>query len=310
MPATIRFNGLLFLCLAYNNRTMPLQADRAAWKLSSSVAATWQHLEDTLLFVAGVLIPKLGMIFPLSFTDCPMPRTKGYLRTHKTSNIALQCALKSRDAFLPLIAKCSMAIAHATNDGSPTTSTPWWIEYLKTNHNLHPEMLESLRQSCVGNLSHPRVGVIVHVATCQYFNLIKTMLRVEIPIWFYWGSCKSRPPKAGFKWVDSLCPTPDKVSALLMPNASSSDTSGLPQEPEPLPRLPAPEPKSGQKPGETWQQFFDRQAVRLAQKESCETPEDRRRRLDREHSAADTTRGIPLSGYKVFVWMDEQGFRV
>src|SRR5882724_6400745 len=202
----MRFDGPLFLHLAYNNHTMPLQADRAVWKLSSSVAATWQHLEDTLLFVAGVLIPKLGMIFPLSFTDCPMPQTKGYLQTHKTSNIALQCALKSLNAFLPLIAKCSMAIAHATNDSSPTMSTPWWIEYLKTNHNLHPEMLESLRQYCVGNLSHPRVGVIVHVATCQYFNLIKTMLRVEIPIWFYWGSCKSRPPKAGFKWVDSLCP--------------------------------------------------------------------------------------------------------
>src|SRR5882724_4900909 len=86
----------------------------------------------------------------------------------------------------------------------------------------------------------------MHVATCKYFNLIQTMLHVKIQIWFYWGSCKGRPPKASFKWVDSLCPTPDEVSALLMPNASSSDTSGLPQEPEPLPHLPAPEPKSGQ----------------------------------------------------------------
>src|SRR5882724_203051 len=41
------------------------------------------------------------------------------------------------------------------------------------------------------------------------------MLCVEIPIWFYWGSCKGRPPQASFKCVDSLCPTPDKVSALL-----------------------------------------------------------------------------------------------
>src|SRR5882724_6414772 len=203
-----------------------------------------------------------------------------------------------------------MAIFHATNDGSPTMLTPWWIEYLKTNHNLHPEMLESLRQSCVGNLSHHWVGVIVHVVTCKYFNLNQTMLCVKIPIWFYWVSCKGRPPQASFKWVDSLCPTPDEVSALLMPNASSSDTSGLPQEPEPLPHLPVPEPKSGKKPGETWQQFFDRQAVRLAQKESCETPEDQRRQLDQECSAADTMRGIPLSGYKVFVWMDEQGFQV
>jgi len=81
VPAIIRFDGPLFLRLAYNRRTMPLDADRAAWKLSSSVAATWQHLEDMLLFVANALLQKLGMIFPLSFTDCPMPRTKGYLRT-------------------------------------------------------------------------------------------------------------------------------------------------------------------------------------------------------------------------------------
>ena len=71
-----------------------------------------------------------------------------------------------------------MVIAHATNNGSPTTSTPWWIEYLKTCHNLHPKMLGSLRKYCVGNLSddHPCVGIIVHVATCQYFYLIHMML--------------------------------------------------------------------------------------------------------------------------------------
>src|SRR5882724_5404814 len=109
-----------------------------------------------------------------------------------------------------------MVIAHATNNGSPTTSTPWWIEYLKTCHNLHPKMLGSLRKYCVGNLSddHPWVGIMVHVATCQYFGLVKTMLLVMISIWFYWGLYKGMPPQARLKWVDSLCPTPDKVSAL------------------------------------------------------------------------------------------------
>src|SRR5882672_4841843 len=119
MPATMCFDGPLFLRLAYNVRTMPVANNGAVWKLCPLVAATWQHLEDTLLFMADALILKLGMLFPLSFIDCPMPRTKGYLQTHKTSKITVLCTLRSRDAFLPLIAKCSMAIAHASNNRSP-----------------------------------------------------------------------------------------------------------------------------------------------------------------------------------------------
>ena len=79
VPATICFDGPLFLHLAYNTCTMPLEPDMAMWRLSSLVAATWKNLEDTLLFVADRILNKSGVLFPLSFTSCPMPRTKEYL---------------------------------------------------------------------------------------------------------------------------------------------------------------------------------------------------------------------------------------
>jgi len=33
--------------------TLPLEPDRAVWRLFYSVATTWQHLEDMLLFMAS-----------------------------------------------------------------------------------------------------------------------------------------------------------------------------------------------------------------------------------------------------------------
>src|SRR6266481_2310934 len=130
-----------------------------------------------------MLIHKSGSAFPLDFTDYPLPRTKGYLCSHREERFAINCALSSRDSFVPLMAKCSFTIALISQEESPLESTPSWIEYLQGTHRLHPEWLEQFRQSSVCNLSpdNPWVGLIVDVRTMQINSLIPAMLHTHIP---------------------------------------------------------------------------------------------------------------------------------
>ena len=311
VPTTVRFDGPLFLRLAYDRCTLPLKRDHGCWKLAKSVAESWQQLEQCLLYVMDALIQKSRVLLPLEYTNYPLPQNKGYLSSHWEERFAIKCALSSRNSFVPLMAKCSFAIALISGEESPFASTPSWIEYLRGTHNLHPEWLEQLRQSLVCDLSsdNPRVGLIVDVRTMQITNLIPVMLHTHIPLWFHWGSYKYPPARFNRKDLDSWCPTLDELNvALTSASAPPSEPSHMSPNAEVLPRHPKPKPDSQQRAGETWQQFFERESVIHAGKELSETVAEQKKRLDRTRSQGTTMPG--KKGPKVYAWFCEDSFRI
>ena len=109
--ARVQFQGLILICLAHHAKKMPLVHDGKLWRLNYECATSWKCLEDALVLISRTLLAEVGLPLPLHFKYFPLPSAKGYLWTHGTSDMAMRCAAKSHDTFVPLMALCSMAIS-------------------------------------------------------------------------------------------------------------------------------------------------------------------------------------------------------
>src|SRR6202050_1701049 len=146
------------------------------------------------------------------------------------------------------------------------------------------------------------------------------MIRANVPLWFLWNNPKdfSKSPSICSKY----CPTNNEVreakwqnqqpvapntAQLFNQTITDGDSTPVPaDEPPPMPpsnkrtplrtnvlplplpsneQFPKPDPVSGQRRGETMEQFFARRAARHVLMERNENPTERRSRLDRERAA-------------------------
>jgi hypothetical protein len=109
---TACFEGPCFQHMSWDKARIPIVADGFVYRLSPSVAETQQRLELALIFVTESLNTQSRFALPLDFRFFRVPESFSYMRTHKQRRFAIKCAMMSQDAFIPLMAMCSMAIAN------------------------------------------------------------------------------------------------------------------------------------------------------------------------------------------------------
>jgi hypothetical protein len=186
---------------------------------------------------------------------------------------------------------------------------------------------------------YPRASLLLDHHNKPFHSLLPCLKRSNIPVWIYWGPLGTRLNLCG---VDYLRPTNDEIGKAIRDSnqrttdehasqAALSATAKLAQAgpiilgggepdngnyatpPTPSQQVPAPVPLSGQKHGETYQQYFIRMENIWENRLQTESEGARVARLSRE--AAQKNHPCPGGGSKapvVWHWQedDKTGFRL
>jgi hypothetical protein len=140
------------------------------------------RLEMALVDNINALFRHPKLLVLLDFQDLHNPSYYGYCRFHAAEATARCCAGMSRQGFTLLMGSCTFAIVMFQNKKPHSNETPAWLTFLK-DRGFHPEWIAGLLKSCVGDMSgaNDRVGTLVDVRTCVYFNVIKHFLAMDTP---------------------------------------------------------------------------------------------------------------------------------
>ncbi|KAG6912405.1 hypothetical protein DXG01_014848, partial [Tephrocybe rancida] len=181
------FRGNLFSRLAINEKRLPLQCQEdGTYTLHKDVKDTWVALESNLRALCFAMLD-LGVAYtPQSFTFWAFPRRYGYEKSYRTPRLAKFKILQSRDAFVPLMATLSMFLIIMDNMEALNPKLDWRSEVLKTT-GIRELWLADLESSVVGDLNEPRIGGIIHVASCKYRRLLPHLLRAKMNLVLSWG---------------------------------------------------------------------------------------------------------------------------
>ncbi|KAJ7223811.1 chitin synthase-domain-containing protein [Mycena rebaudengoi] len=174
-PSHPQFVEPIFGRLGYTMETLPIESITVAgvprFKLDSGLANTWMstfHLQYKHIY----------------------PSAYGYLRAHSNERLARKRAMISRDGFVTLIAMCSHAISLYNPTIYQDEGYPRWAKLLVEKHHIHPQWIQDLLQTQVADFTPSttkRVGVFVDPSTCNFLEMIPTMIDVGIPVRIYWG---------------------------------------------------------------------------------------------------------------------------
>lgn len=286
IPVSPRYEGPLFGRL----KDVYIVSQENVWRLDSDLILKWERLERALLSLSHILLN--GHISTLEFSPFPYPSTFGYKRSYSSQNRATKHAKLSRDAFVPLAALCSYAIALHPNPAE--SSPPAWVQLLHAN-GIHPLWVENFTKTQFGRFKDvERVGAVIHPA-CHWLKEIPTMLRADVPLWFYWadGNPQSYDRQIGAFEVQKFCPSAAQISDALQASQYSAPLS------EPI----QPEKNSRQRVDENIDAYFARKAEQMQKVIETETPMAREARLSREkHSKKSACPG--RKGAMVFEWVD------
>jgi hypothetical protein len=303
-----RFQGPLLQRLAYTRRTLPVIWDGRIhfWGLSPDVLYLWWSLEMCLICVARELFSSTTALHSQTFQ---VPSDYGYCRPHGKRDRAVRCSMRAHDAFVPLMALVSYAISLTP---SFTDENPPWVAKL-IERGIHPEWVEMLKTSQLADFSeaNQRVGVIIH-PNCNFLNRISCMVRANVPVWILWDdpahystewfykeycpiAAEVREARTDAQWRQAARETMEALSnraiqrddatsdVTLVPDDSTLVANVAPSPPQNEP--PMPDSFSGQRRGETMDQFFERRRARNALIETNERPGDRIARLARMEAA-------------------------
>jgi hypothetical protein len=210
---------------------------------------------------------------------------------------ARQCAMKSRDAFVPLMALCTFAISITKPSQTIPGKSPRWVSLLQAEANVHASWIEDLMQSNVADLSGRtvRAGAFIDVSSFDSSNFINSFIEAKVPIWFYWGT-KHQPPFSHHRTLDRFLP---KINEILSPPTPNVNPSII--------RLPH---GTRQKPGETWMSYSQRMADIRKQRISQESEYQKMRRDRRERQSV-LFHAPSRKGGLVFHWaLHVSGFRI
>jgi hypothetical protein len=306
IPTSLRYSGPLLQRLSYSNRTLPIVRERSFWRLSPTVVTQWSQLETALQSIIKTLLKASRVLLPLDFQWFKQPSAFGYQQAFPSDKTLRRLVFKSRDAFIPLLALCSFAISMTPNF---TLENPPWAQVLERNA-VHPQYIQEIKASSVADFSdhNKRVGVIVR-PDCQWLDLVARIIGANVPVWLCWDD----PSMFTRTRVECYRPTlAEVVAARMLVVEAASEAAWVMQAKETevpsTPPPPAPNPGTRQLRGETFEEFFARQAVRHAQKIKNETAQEREKRLNRESAAATYYPGRGRSGPDVFIWEEVDGY--
>ncbi|KAJ7789970.1 hypothetical protein B0H14DRAFT_3502252 [Mycena olivaceomarginata] len=180
---------------------LPVTRDGNKWTLAEHLRDSWAKLESGMRRVLQLMQEIRGhdqshRILPfLPEFYSAWPHRHGYYRRYKTHEEAQKTVLRSRNAFLPLMASITMI--------------DWRDRVLEKldSEQGHAQWFADLENSAVGNRTIPRVGGILDLTNVSDANvdpinrqhkletLIEVILRenLPVPLYFFWGKTKDVP---------------------------------------------------------------------------------------------------------------------
>ncbi|KIJ28234.1 hypothetical protein M422DRAFT_270464 [Sphaerobolus stellatus SS14] len=225
------------------------------WKLRTEIALSWRRLELSLVAIARKLLKHSEIHLSVDLNWLPLPSTRGYLHSHKSQEHAILCTYRSRSAFLGLCATISLGIIlYERSTMVPNMGSPW-IEYLAKFDGISHIWLEDLARTFVGNFSGQvsRNGTFIDVNEFTSFEMLRELLKVNVPVWIRWGKVGCIPSRTGWSIIDDHAPPTTSVEDILT-------YYPVPMSPLAHPRHSAiPSWVSRQLGFETWEDFFVRE---------------------------------------------------
>ena len=302
-----------------------ITTDKKRFALRDDVFGAWRSLKQALYTVSEILLLHMSTLSEAKFafnTFWPLPSDCGYRIDHATFPSARYAVLRSRDAFFLLASRCTLAIA-LVQFRFPAKDPPAWTSVLE-DRGVPASWIDELRTSPITDLSPGmRVGAFIDplpgAAGTAWVNHVPCMIAANLPTYLAWPTVNGKldaslctqilrdhpflaaylprstddafvvPPladpkafKSFFRWTDIL-----QLPVGSLPSAE--ELSWLPHGP-------------GQRPGETYQQFFDRREAQGRRQAATETTESRARRLERAARAASYS--CPNPPTATFLWIE------
>jgi hypothetical protein len=357
LPRYNPFYGPLFSCLNVTKKNLPIEEvttvplgdkyPRARWGLEQTLIDRWLHLESLLRLTLRTMMDFHGGRAAVGVYTFLNPISYRYTERNALSrSSAVDIALRSRDAFLPLMAKLTlMFILLDASDGDD------WRDRLLRQTKLHWQWLVDLELSAVGDFTIDRMGGIINLTLSKSHpdehlpRHVRWLLphlfgRHRVPLYFFYGQVSpSKEPIPDALAKIGFVPDPDEVQYLKsLPgdvafspwsvNASvwKSRRNGAPPSAPPsshapptyqhsempadssVPAIsfPAVEHDSGQRSGEDIHAFMERCRLHNEKQAQHETSQAKDRCIAQEKNAM---KGGPpgKKGARVFIWDEEEG---
>ncbi|KAJ6626150.1 hypothetical protein B0H10DRAFT_1999218, partial [Mycena sp. CBHHK59/15] len=272
LPYFNPFYGPLFKHLNYTEETLPVQISiLRGWRITPGLIQEWTVLERTLRSILQAMYDCSPGAVSDVMVPFAYPRRFGYHLMWHSRRTAVVIAMRSRNAFLPLMATLTMMMLVLSRSGNV------WRDIVIANSS----------SSAVGDLSMRR------------FLLDLVIGRLPVSLYFYWGIINDIPyfpvPKileetklVPNHWEiiylnslpGSVACSPwaiDSVSSTSMHSLHVGNQAGI---------FPSPEKHSGQKYGEDVYAFFRRRKELNEKRAEMENTSMKARRLARETHAA------------------------
>jgi len=170
------------------------QLPDGTWALDCAVVRDWDTLERNLRALLSSMLFFSTSPLPRLFQPWYYPMKYGYKLSYGTYRQARFIALRSRDAFVPLMASISfmLILMEAQEKVSPNFN---WHENILGRSGIHYQWLTELESSAVGDFNLPRVGGIIELETCEFKALLPLLRKAKnMPLYLYWGATPLRVP--------------------------------------------------------------------------------------------------------------------
>ena len=166
--------------------TIPIIKTEWGYTLREDIREAWRRLENMFLSITGMLLAschgskEAKMPFDAHWA---LPRECGYLHGHRTGHAARIAAMRSRDACVLLLARCTMATALCAQLGE---SPPGWVRVLE-NRGVPAVWIDFLQQSVISDLSPGlRTGAFVYPTETKWMHHVPCMIRANLPVYICW----------------------------------------------------------------------------------------------------------------------------
>ncbi|CAK5269517.1 unnamed protein product [Mycena citricolor] len=332
------FDGDLLGVLDVSMRALPTQRQECgSWVLNPVVVEKWASLEGFLSNVATALRGEIARLVPAPSCGAmnSRPISYGYANPFSTQEMLITAVSHSKDAFSLLLS--AIALYFLALDGSARSSA--WRSNVMKLLGIHPRSMDSLEDVVQRLLRHP-AGMILDCTSESpreldwlFSMLIKATTQIHVPIYFFLGEGDEAVTRAShleafpamrnlslevghrIRALNQLPAVPVATEEFVFVKANMRLFGTIPN-PEYYAALkteqrqfPPVEPHSGQKEGESYEEFFARCKTLNKRRLSQETDKDRQTRLQREHNAK--SQSCPgKKGARVFIWEEVDKFWV
>ena len=174
-------------------KTLPIVKTGSGYALRQDIRESWYRLEHMFTSITDILMEsqrRNAEAATSSDKHWPLPHVCGYLDTHRSAYAARVAALRSRDACVLLLARCTMAIALcARSEDTPSVRRPPnWMYVL--DGCVPAAWIDILRHSVVSDLSLGlRTGAFIDPQEkTAWVNHVPCMIRANLPVYICWNT--------------------------------------------------------------------------------------------------------------------------